>query len=196
MIGRNRVVHQSHDIVAARVRPGDIVVDATAGNGHDTRFLCELVGSTGIVYACDIQPSALANTRALVAEHAPGVDVRFIEQGHQHIATWVDPAHHGQVTAVMFNLGYLPGSDKTVTTQAQSTVRALESAVEALRPDGILAIVCYPGHQAGAAESAAVLSWAVELNAASGGRQVTGIDRADVASRVPFLIVVDRAPTP
>lgn len=44
---------------ASLVSPGDTVVDATCGNGHDTLALARLVGPHGCVIALDIQVSAV-----------------------------------------------------------------------------------------------------------------------------------------
>ena len=59
----------THAFLADRVRPGDFCIDATAGNGHDTVFLCSLVGETGRVLAFDIQPPAVENTNARLQQH-------------------------------------------------------------------------------------------------------------------------------
>ena len=62
------LTEQAHAIIRQVVRPGDVAIDATAGNGHDTRFLAELVGQTGHVFAIDLQQEALQRTAALVGE--------------------------------------------------------------------------------------------------------------------------------
>ena len=46
------------------MKPGETVVDATAGNGHDTIFLSRLVGPSGRVIAFDIDPQARIETEA------------------------------------------------------------------------------------------------------------------------------------
>lgn len=45
----------AHDTLRKVVRPGDYVIDATCGNGHDTLLLAELVGINGHVLGFDIQ---------------------------------------------------------------------------------------------------------------------------------------------
>ncbi len=52
----------------------------------------------------------------------------------------------------MFKLGYLPGSDKTVTTKRETTLKAVSDAISILAPDGILLIAVYPGHEEGEIE--------------------------------------------
>ena len=56
----------------------------------------------------------------------------------------------------MFNLGYLPASDRTITTTADSSLRAIRTAAELLKPGGILTVLAYVGHASGAEEAAAV----------------------------------------
>jgi len=50
-----RVLQYAQQLLKATVEEGDTVVDATAGNGHDTLFLAQLVGDSGQVYAFDVQ---------------------------------------------------------------------------------------------------------------------------------------------
>jgi hypothetical protein len=52
----------------------------------------------------------------------------------------------------MFNLGYHPGGDKTITTKRETTIKAVESAIELLDDDAILLIAVYPGHEEGEIE--------------------------------------------
>jgi hypothetical protein len=72
----------------------------------------------------------------------------------------------GRVGAIMFNLGYLPGGDKALTTEPETTLAALEHAVHYLRPGGVITVVQYVGHEGGAAEAEAVDAWAADLNQA------------------------------
>ena len=58
----------AHKFIAENVREGDFCIDATAGNGHDTEFLCRLVGETGRVLAMDIQKQAVENTKKRMEE--------------------------------------------------------------------------------------------------------------------------------
>ena len=70
----------AHTILREAIRPGDTVIDATAGNGHDTVFLAEIVGSNGRVLAFDIQASAIeaARTRASATQ----VTASQLRHGH------------------------------------------------------------------------------------------------------------------
>lgn len=157
-----RPTELAQDLLRAHIRPGDTVVDATAGNGHDTLFLANCVGPGGRVLAFDIQPRAIRASRHAANEAAVADRVEFHQQSHTGLADHLPP---DSAAAVMFNLGYLPGDDHELTTEAAETLDALDAAATVLRPAGTLSIVCYPGHPAGAAEAAAVESWSVKLAA-------------------------------
>ena len=138
----------AREVILQAVLPGDTAVDATMGNGHDTLMLCEAVGPGGHVYAFDVQAQAVEETGKRLREH--GVDGRaeLIRAGHEHMAEYVK----GPVRAVMFNLGWLPGGDHSVTTRWETTRRAVESALDLLAPMGVLVICAYPGHAEGERE--------------------------------------------
>ena len=141
------------EILRPLIRAGDRVIDATAGNGYDTVFLAECVGSNGKVIAFDIQELALISARMRVDEAGLLDRVDFIHGSHVGMASH---AECGSVAVIMFNLGYLPGNDHAVTTEAADTLEALEVAFGLIRPGGALSVVCYPGHPAGASEAEAV----------------------------------------
>ena len=46
----DRILPYARILLEKAVSPGDIAIDATAGNGHDTLFLAKLVGENGHVY--------------------------------------------------------------------------------------------------------------------------------------------------
>ncbi|MFC5401583.1 class I SAM-dependent methyltransferase [Cohnella soli] len=162
------VLTQAQRWIAERVRSGDAVVDATAGNGSDTLFLARTVGSGGIVYAFDVQEQALASTRARLEASDPKTggklpEVHLMHAGHERMAELIPQPLRGNLAAVMFNLGYLPGAESPIITQPDSTLAALNTALDLLRPNGIATVVVYPGHEGGREESDAVLSWAAAV---------------------------------
>lgn len=148
------------DYMRRTLREGDIAVDATMGNGHDTQFLCELVGSAGHVYAFDVQQSALDHTGERL--QSAGMDGRatLILSGHETMAQFVPTS----VRAVMFNLGWLPGAEHIVTTKTGTTLEAVNAAAGLLVPGGIMTICVYPGHEEGTRELSALLDWAAGLD--------------------------------
>lgn len=157
------VLSFAHQLAKTALGPGDSAVDATVGNGHDTLVLARTVGTGGRVYGFDVQEEALAQTRDRLAEASLKDVATLFLAGHETMGHHLPVEVHGQVGAVMFNLGYLPGSASPVTTQPETTLSALNSALELLRPGGVITIVLYTGHEGGQEEAAAVDVWASEL---------------------------------
>ncbi|MBR6185581.1 MAG: class I SAM-dependent methyltransferase [Clostridia bacterium] len=140
------------DILSRALQPGDTAIDATMGNGHDTLFLCRLVGETGRVYAFDVQAAAVENTRKRLLDAGVLSRAALYCLGHERMAENV----RGPVSAAVFNLGWLPGGDHAVTTRWETTKKAVESALRLLGPLGVLVICAYPGHPEGDRERAAL----------------------------------------
>lgn len=143
------------DVLTQVVREGDTVIDATLGNGHDTAFLANLVGATGHVVGFDIQADAVARTSDRLQEEGLLERCELHAVGHQHIAEYV----HSPIRTAVFNLGWLPGGDKSVTTQWETTHTAISAALALLEKDGVCTICAYPGHEAGDRERAALMEW-------------------------------------
>jgi predicted methyltransferase len=136
-------------------------VDATAGNGHDSLLLAELVGPEGTVLAFEPQAQALARTQAALEAAGLRAQVRLLNTGHENMAAWLPPAT--PVSAAIFNLGFLPGSAKDIITKPATTLAALKTLCPAIAPGGLIAIHSYSGHQGGLEESQAVLRLAAAL---------------------------------
>lgn len=156
-----------------------VAVDATCGNGNDTLFLArrlrELTADTGKEYGVlglDVQQGALDSAASLL--HAQGCRERvgLLLAGHEHLSSLLT-AYSGEeerngraapaVAAVMYNLGFLPRSDKRVVTRKESTLASLQAAGALLAPGGILAVHAYGGHEGGGEELAAVGLWCTSL---------------------------------
>lgn len=145
-----------HEFLQARLQPGGLYLDATCGNGHDTLFLCRLAGPEGRVIGLDIQPQAVAATNALLAREGFATTGRAELCDHRHLGRFAPP---GSADCVLFNFGWLPGAPHGVYSTAESTLPALQAALEALRPGGVLAAVLYSGKVIGDAEKQAALSF-------------------------------------
>ena len=147
-----KLTDEVHAILRDHVHPGDVAVDATAGNGHDTVALARLVGPSGHIYAFDIQSEALESTqRRLVDEELS--NVTLVHASHARIHERVHESDVGAMAAVAFNLGYLPNGDHTVTTLPATTVEGVQSAHASLRPGGVITVLAYVGHEGGLAEA-------------------------------------------
>ncbi|MBD9254813.1 methyltransferase domain-containing protein [Ruthenibacterium lactatiformans] len=150
----------AHAFLRTHVRPGAFALDATAGNGHDTLFLCRLVGAAGRVLAFDVQPQAVENTNARLRENGCGQVGRAVLDSHANLAAYAAP---GSVDAAVFNLGYLPGGDHGVFTTPGVSVPAMRTALELLRPGGVMTVCVYYGGPQGMAEKDAVLAFLTGL---------------------------------
>jgi tRNA G37 N-methylase Trm5 len=155
-----RPLTMARTIIASRVSDGAQVIDATAGNGHDTLFLARLVGDRGRVFSFDIQQEAIQQTRQRLEAENILDRVSLIQHGHEQMNLFV----HEPVAAVMFNLGYLPRGDHFVVTRPESTVGALEASLKILCRGGIITVVLYTGHIGGREEHDAVLKFCQKLN--------------------------------
>ncbi|MFC5648282.1 class I SAM-dependent methyltransferase [Paenibacillus solisilvae] len=205
------VLSMAHKLIKERVSPGDLVVDATCGNGVDTLMLAELTGPRGCVYAFDIQEQALERTRDRLAaafgddsaaespSHIEGngsaakqkrkPEVHLVLDSHEAMANHIPVGSHGRAAAVMFNLGYLPGADQTVITKPETTIAALDSAVRLLRIGGIITVVLYPGHSGGDTETREVEQWASSLSVQDCQSVIYRMaQRADA----PYLIAIEK----
>ena len=149
-----RPLEMAHDFLAQVITQEDIVVDATMGNGHDTLFLAKLAKQ---VYAFDIQEQALEKTSQRLQE-AGLTNVELILQGHETVDQFVR-----EVKAAIFNLGYLPSADKSIITQPQTTIEALDKLCQLLVKGGRIAIMIYYGHEGGNIERDAVMDFVSHL---------------------------------
>lgn len=152
-------VHISHWWLGEYLKPGMIAVDATAGNGHDTLFLANRVGPSGKVFAFDIQDKALKATSELLKQHGLADRVELVAAGHEHLLEYV----RQPINAVVFNLGYLPGGDKTIITRPETTVEALKGGLELLVPGGLIVLTVYTGHPGGLNEWESLKELIVQL---------------------------------
>lgn len=120
------------------------LVDATCGNGFDTLFLCKVAGETGKVKAFDIQEEAIERTNTLLKSNLNYANYEVINDSHEYINKYMK-----NVDAAVFNLGYLPFSDKNITTKGETTLRAIENLIPLMNENGRIYIATYISHDAG-----------------------------------------------
>lgn len=168
------------------LKPGDAAVDATMGNGKDTQFLCGLVGEAGHVYAFDVQQEALDRTAARLEEAGLRARATLILAGHETMREHVPVSPR----VVMFNLGWLPGAEHVVTTKTETTMRAVQAAVELVVPGGFVSVCVYPGHEEGTRELRALLGWAAGLDVRA--CNVLHHDFINAKAGTPHLILIQK----
>jgi hypothetical protein len=181
-----RATELAHVLVRQTVQTGDWTVDATTGQGHDTALLAHLTGPSGLVFGFDIQSAALAATASRIQQHH---HVTLLHAGHELMAELLPPDAKGRLTAIMFNLGYLPGSDKQIVTRTASTVAALACACDWIAAGGLITLGIYPGHPGGADETAAVIAFAAGLPATFAATHHTRLNSVGTA---PALVSIRR----
>ncbi len=181
-------IHLAHQMIRGVVRGGDVVVDATLGNGHDALFLAGLVGEGGCVIGFDVQSAAIESSRERMAAEGIG-HFEFHHVGHECMGGVIG-LECLPLSVVMFNLGYLPNADKEIITREDTTLVALDSALELLRVGGLISIMCYPGHDGGDRESEAVSEWARLLPREAFRVACYGLHNAP--NNPPFLLMVEK----
>ena len=145
-----------------KLREGHVAVDATLGNGNDTELLCRLVGETGHVYGFDVQEVPIVNTRNRLDSAGILHRATLILAGHEEMDSHLRGI--AGIRLVLFNLGYLPGFKDSTRTEADTTLKAVEKALDLIEPGGVVVIVIYPGHPEGSLEERALESYLSGLN--------------------------------
>lgn len=113
------------------------IIDATCGNGNDSLYLAEQYPSCKII-GFDIQKLAIDNSTNR-CQHLNNVE--FILDSHANVDQYVAD----NVSLAIFNLGYLPRADVTITTRAESTITAIEKILPILNSGGAIIITLYRG---------------------------------------------------
>ena len=173
--------------ILKHLKPGDVAVDFTMGNGHDTEFLSKTVGPEGFVYAFDIQEQALASTQENLVKAGCPDNYQLILDSHSNVKKYVDVPFR----AGMFNLGWLPGGDKSITTLRETTLPAIRDAISLMDRDAILNIAVYPGHEEGDAEGQMILDYLASI---SRHRICATLVKIVNSPTSPFFIVVETKP--
>lgn len=180
-----RVLPMAKQLLLDTVNPGEVVVDATAGNGNDTLFLAEHVGENGHVYAFDIQQAALDSTAERLDKLTSRVSL--ILDSHDHVAEYVNQ----EIGGAIFNLGYLPRSeDLSIITKPETTIKAVHTLLGMLKKGGIIAIAVYDGHEGGVIERDALLDYVKDLH--QGDVHVARYEMLNQRNRPPFLIAIEK----
>ena len=154
-----RVIQYAQTLLKMSVSEGDIAVDATAGNGHDTLFLANLVGDNGYVYAFDVQKEAVDATLHRLLDNALEHRAIVLKDGHENVAKYVTKP----ISAAIFNLGYLPGGNHEIVTKPNTTIQSIESLLKLLKVGGMIVLVIYHGHEGGKKERDEVIRFVSDL---------------------------------
>lgn len=164
------------------VKKGDTVVDGTLGNGHDALFLARLIGVSGKVIGFDIQEKAIKKSQGRMKKEGFS-NYLFLNESHHKIDTYVEEA-----SVVVFNLGYLPGSSKEITTKSETTLEAVKKTLQILKKPGMVSIMFYTGHPGGIEERDKVTSFVSKLDKRK--YEVLEIKQINGKESAPFLLII------
>jgi len=187
---RISLTEAAHQIVRQHLQLGELAIDATLGNGYDTVFLAQCVGGEGHVFGFDIQRQALDNTRQRLHLYAMEQRCTLFLGCHSVMQLHLPEAVNGNIKAIMFNLGYLPGSDKALITQSETTLTALNTGCGLLAKGGVITLLAYPGHAGGDLECRQIRAWGRQLDRKQFQFEVI-ISRQHQA-KAPLLFVIRR----
>lgn len=182
----NKATDLAKDLITKVVCEKDVVVDATVGNGNDTLFLCDLVGEEGRVIGFDVQKIALEKTEKRLKERKILDRVELINSGHENMKNYIDC----EVSAIMFNLGYLPGNDHSITTKYGTTLKAIKEGIDLLQKNGVMTIVIYPGHREGMEEKENLLEFLCTVDQRKAN--VLKMEFINQINNPPLLIAIEK----
>lgn len=156
-----QITEWCHHFMENHVEEGDFCIDATAGNGNDTLFLCQLVGETGKVLAFDIQKKAVEYTKQRLSDAKMAERAEVLLESHTNMYKY---AKRESVSCIVFNFGYLPGGDHQLSTQADTSIEAIRQGLELLKVGGMMSLCIYSGGDSGFQERDAILSFLKSLD--------------------------------
>lgn len=183
-----KAVTFSHTLLKGSVRPGDTVIDATVGKGNDTLFLGSLVGETGRVLGFDIQEDALAITKQKCIDAGIEARVALHLTSHEHARDYL--ASDTELGGVIYNLGYLPGGDKSITTLPKSTINSVKGLLPKLRTGSLMILVVYSGHLEGLEEKNHVLNFVTQLDQTQ--FSVLRYEFINQRNNPPFVLAIEK----
>lgn len=147
--------------ITLHVKPGNLCIDATMGNGHDTLLLSTLAGENGRVLAFDIQKEALSSTAKLLAQENAPENYELLLDSHVNMSQYAKP---DSVDCIVFNFGYLPGGNHSLATQAETSTAAIYEGLTLLKKGGMMSLCIYSGGDTGFEERDAILACIHQLD--------------------------------
>ena len=130
----------THYIIEHFVKNKNIAIDATLGNGYDTNFLSEKFKN---VIAFDIRKEACEK----YLEHKNS-NVTIINDSHNKFKEYIN----SKVDCIVYNLGFLPGGDKSITTIHTTSLESIKAGLDILSNGALMLITVYRGHEEGKIE--------------------------------------------
>ena len=180
----DKVLAFSKKILKEVIDKNSIVIDATCGNGNDTLFLAQSAAKK--VYAFDIQQQAIDSTLKLLQTNSCLEKCEVILDSHSNFDNYISEP----IKAVVFNLGYLPNADHSITTLADTTLLAIDKFLTNLEINGRIVIVVYWGHENGKIEKQALLNHFTKLNQKE--IEVLSYQFINQKNNAPFVLALEK----
>jgi|GEM_PF-7612 len=156
------ILSMAKRLLDVSIKENGVYADFTMGKGNDTLYIKRKCPSSEI-YAFDIQKDAVEITRKrLEFENCLDENVHLIHDSHANFKKYIPKDK--ELDGAIFNLGYLPGGDKSVTTQTDSTLSCLNDALDILKVGGVIVVSVYPGHDEGTKEGEKIHDFAANLD--------------------------------
>ena len=93
-------------------------------------------------------------------------------------------------SCICYNLGYLPGGNKNITTLAETSLKSIQLSLNLLSSNGIMAIAIYRGHNEGKEEENCILQYLRNLPKNKFGVMIHEcINRSNTS---PLLVIVEK----
>jgi predicted methyltransferase len=185
-----RILPYTKTLLKEAVSVGDIVIDATVGNGNDTLFLASLVGEKGHVYGFDIQQEAIKNTEKLLIEHGVKERASLFQESHDYFPTLLPKEQLSSIKAAIFNLGYLPKGDKSIVTKPDTTINAVKQLLSFMPAGGLIILVVYHGHEGGKVEKDALLDYVKKIEQKTAN--VLQYQFINQVNDPPFIVAIEK----
>ena len=143
------ILNRSRALMEENLKENDLVIDATTGNGKDSDFLLSIV-KKGHLFGFDIQKDAIDNTNNLLKDKFS--NYTLFNNSHENMYKFLKE-YSNKISLIVFNLGYLPKGDSSITTKSNTTINAIKNGLKLLNKKGHIVITIYPGHPEGLKES-------------------------------------------
>ncbi len=176
----NNPVKLSHYIIKNRLENNIKACDMTAGNGKDSKFILEMKNPE-ILYAFDIQKLSQKRCEELIGKRD---NFKFILDDHKNIEKYIKE----KIDLFIYNLGFLPKGDKSITTNYKTVIKSLEASLNLLNKNGLILITFYTGHSQGKSEAEFVGKFLKNLDQKA--YQIIKYDFFNQINNPPFLISI------
>lgn len=157
-----KITQHCQQLLLAYLKTAKVAVDATIGNGNDTLYLANNLPKDSTLIGFDVQEMAITNTHQKL-HSSNHQNYQLYQVGHERLKETLSLLQIDSIDLIMFNLGYLPRGDKSITTQIKTTISALGQSLELLSLSGIISVLVYPGHPEGKKESFEIDLWIQNL---------------------------------